>query len=572
MGRMTGANVFTNPGYEETPEVQMARVYDNRGRRVSETDTNSSSSNLVYSYSIPNPGGYDGAGNVKEVTDSVIGHWTYGYDQLNRLTSAASDSGPWATLNIAYSHDNWGNLLGEAFTGSPTESLSYPETQTFNGYSYIDGSLPAGAPIYNNHMEGTSYDASGGMQDDGTNSYLYDAEGRICAFQGDYTPFAKWQYIYDGMGHRVAKGTITTFSCDRSTNGYSEAEEYLVGQDGQQMIANDPSSGVEDIDVMDQPTGGQLLASDNFQVGDWYVSFHDLVGTRRAEADDGYGELSLGLLTLPYGESLNWAGYGGADATNKYFADKPLDVDSHLNNFGARDYKNFRGFFMTPDPSGLAFANLGNPQSLNLYAFALGNPVSLTDPTGLAVDDCIQAAPSSSPTMDRSRDLDTAGGPPCSVGKGKSKKDPCAGIPNCVSVSGNLPYLQQEEIRSQGRFELEAAANAPAPPQNQPTGPTARQYAACAAQGAAAGIAGFFGAPNGISIPPNPNALIRPARAGLEAATPALITTAGELGGTAAAEFAADFIPGVGEALLVAQTGVAIYRGVKQYSACINQH
>ena len=45
------------------------------------------------------------------------------------------------------------------------------------------------------------------------------------------------------------------------------------------------------------------------------------------------------------------------------------------------------GRFMTPDPSGLAFADPTNPQSLNLYSYVLNNPLTNIDPTGL---DCVQ--------------------------------------------------------------------------------------------------------------------------------------------------------------------------------------
>lgn len=41
------------------------------------------------------------------------------------------------------------------------------------------------------------------------------------------------------------------------------------------------------------------------------------------------------------------------------------------------------GRFMSPDPSGLTYANAANPQSLNLYSYALNNPLKFTDPTGL---------------------------------------------------------------------------------------------------------------------------------------------------------------------------------------------
>jgi RHS repeat-associated protein len=41
------------------------------------------------------------------------------------------------------------------------------------------------------------------------------------------------------------------------------------------------------------------------------------------------------------------------------------------------------GRFLSPDPSGLYYAGPTNPQSLNLYSYALNNPLKNTDSTGL---------------------------------------------------------------------------------------------------------------------------------------------------------------------------------------------
>lgn len=38
---------------------------------------------------------------------------------------------------------------------------------------------------------------------------------------------------------------------------------------------------------------------------------------------------------------------------------------------------------MSPDPSGLVYADPTNPQSLNLYSYALNNPLAFLDPSGL---------------------------------------------------------------------------------------------------------------------------------------------------------------------------------------------
>jgi RHS repeat-associated protein len=61
---------------------------------------------------------------------------------------------------------------------------------------------------------------------------------------------------------------------------------------------------------------------------------------------------------------------------------KERDTESGLDYFGARHYDSSMGRFMSPDPTGLAYANPNNPQSLNLYGYALNNPLMNVDPTG----------------------------------------------------------------------------------------------------------------------------------------------------------------------------------------------
>ena len=65
------------------------------------------------------------------------------------------------------------------------------------------------------------------------------------------------------------------------------------------------------------------------------------------------------------------------------FTGKERDTESGLDYFGARHYASSMGRFMSPDPSGLVYADITNPQSFNLYSYALNNPLKYTDPTGM---------------------------------------------------------------------------------------------------------------------------------------------------------------------------------------------
>jgi YD repeat-containing protein len=145
------------------------------------------STNALYSYAIPATGGYDKNGNLLTVTDSVMGKWTYAYDNLNRLlTASAPTSQPtgvsnyFAGIQSSWSYDNFGNRLTEtqgAIPGAnplPQAAMPQSSTATYNTSNQMTSATQNGGSAL-------VYDAAGNVTFDGLNSYLYDAEGRICA-------------------------------------------------------------------------------------------------------------------------------------------------------------------------------------------------------------------------------------------------------------------------------------------------------------------------------------------------------------------------------------------------------
>ena len=78
------------------------------------------------------------------------------------------------------------------------------------------------------------------------------------------------------------------------------------------------------------------------------------------------------------------------DASHYKFSGKERDSESGNDYFGARYYSSAMGRFMTPDWSAKAepvpYAKLDNPQSLNLYEYALNNPLSGVDKDGHSSD------------------------------------------------------------------------------------------------------------------------------------------------------------------------------------------
>ena len=217
------------------------------------------------------------------------------------------------------------------------------------------------------------YDPAGNVLNDLTNQYAYDGEGRICAVYNPYTGYT--QYIYDGEGRRVAKGTINFLSCNTGSNGFAPAESYLLGQAGEHISELDGSGNFLRSHVY---ANGQLLATyangtTEFPLGDW-------LGTNRVVANPD-GTIAGTCINLPFGDELICN--GNVPVNGHHFTGQVHDLETGNEYFGARYYGSWVGRFMSPDPSGLAFANPANPQSLNLYSYALNNPLINIDPTGM---------------------------------------------------------------------------------------------------------------------------------------------------------------------------------------------
>ncbi|MGA9129544.1 MAG: hypothetical protein WB425_15515, partial [Terracidiphilus sp.] len=193
----------------------------------------------LYSYTIP-AGGYDKNSNLLKVSDSVLGGWSYNYDNLNRLSSATVTSGSYAGTNIggatmSWSYDNFGNRSAQSAANTAALTSSWAHYSTGNNRMTATNSATGGL----------SYDLSGDVLFDGTHDYLYDAEGRICASAPASAPgipqLPGTGYLYGPDGERVAKGTITSWSCSRTTNGFSTTENYILGPSNEQLSVTDGS-------------------------------------------------------------------------------------------------------------------------------------------------------------------------------------------------------------------------------------------------------------------------------------------------------------------------------------------
>ncbi len=107
--------------------------------------------------------------------------------------------------------------------------------------------------------------------------------------------------------------------------------------------------------------------------------FVDVLGSTRAVTDSS-GNTCFEADYYPYGQETTPANATNGCSPTYEFAGYEFDSETGNYYAYARYYDPQLGRFLSPDPLGGA---VGNPQSLNRYAYVVNNPESLIDPLGL---------------------------------------------------------------------------------------------------------------------------------------------------------------------------------------------
>ena len=178
--------------------------------------------------------------------------------------------------------------------------------------------------------------------------YLYDGEGRICAVESMIAGMpAMTGYLYTAEGQRVAKGMISTWSCDPATNGFTTTNEYVIGSSGEQMSewGVDPGSSTPAWQHTNVWADGQLFATYDLLGLHYYLN--DWLGNRRVQTDSS-GIVENICSNLPFGDDLTCT-QPTQFPTEHHFTGKERDTESGNDYFGARYYASTTGRFLSPD-------------------------------------------------------------------------------------------------------------------------------------------------------------------------------------------------------------------------------
>jgi RHS repeat-associated protein len=302
---------------------------------------------------------FDNANRISGITDSSNSalSWTYGFDSLDRLTSATTSA-----ITEGWTYDADGNQLTE--TG--TTPITFTPSTSSNQLTATTGSL----------IRSYSYDAAGHTLAYATSSFSYNNRGRM-----ESTTSSSTDYLYNALGQMIEKsGTLGTTAFMQDEAGH------LIGEyDGSGNLIEE-TIWLGDIPVATlQPNGSG-------GVNIFYVHT-DHLNTPRKIAQPSTGTLAWRWDADPFGTAAPNQNPGGLGTFpyNLRFPGQYYQAETGLNQNWRRDYDAQVGRYVESDPIGLQGGN-------STYAYVSGKPIMFTDPAGL--EPCFVVGRYSTPWQD----------------------------------------------------------------------------------------------------------------------------------------------------------------------------
>ena len=327
------------------------------------------------------------------VNDGVTRSYSFEYDNLDRLLSAEYETNNSGDYSTTYQYDKHGNptkILRQGIVNKNNGNLSYDRVDNlsleYSGnqlsaiYENAENTIYAGATDYHEREyngDGFAWDDNGNMTRDaarGISSITYNRQNLPTAIV--YDDGHKVIYTYDAIGqkqrvyYQVAVTAVTAPMAQGISSWVRYRTELRRDFCDNIIFRNDSLERI-------LTTTGYISAD-----GTYHHFICDYQGNNRIVINDN-GVVEERINYYPYGmpfpETANIQPY-------KY-SQKELDMANGLNqyDFGARWYSHATALFTTQDPLAEKY------YALSPYIYCAGNPIMLTDPTGM--DMCVLLQP-----------------------------------------------------------------------------------------------------------------------------------------------------------------------------------
>jgi len=302
-------------------------TYDNADRLSSLSDALAGTAFLSLTY---------GRDNVGQLT--AENSKTFGYDTINRLTSAQI-----AGNQSTYTYDTANRLTQVQVASGSGSTYAYDAVDQLQSLTTTQGTTQLQRYTY-------AYDPNGNRisrtdQSSNSLSYVFDQANRLTSLGSTA------QYSYDGSGLRTQKNVGGV------TNAYTwnvAGSLPAVLLDGQTAYVNGPGG----LPVEQITSSGQV-----------YYYHPDQLGSTRALTDSSGAVVQ----TYDYDAYGSPSGSNGSVANPFQYAGQYTDAESGLQYLRARYYDASSQSFISRDPAVL----------LEPYSYAGGSPQSHSDPSGL---------------------------------------------------------------------------------------------------------------------------------------------------------------------------------------------
>lgn len=291
---------------------------------------------------------------------SAVRTFTYTHSPEHRLLSAVDQAAGQSAVTLNYAYDDAKRLT--AVSGSQTEAYGYDSTDNITSYSAA-GTSYTGAINNLNQLalingNNVTYDADGHVLADGTNTYSWDAEGRLVGVtvvaNGHSSTFG-----YDGLGRRldyvdqgsearyIGCGPTVCGTTGTTANGSSAYRSTLFAQGDRATRLTTIGAPIVHYYVQDQL--GSVTGT--------------LSSTGASPTVETYSAYGISPYNGIAGIGVGYAGLFEHSATGLLLADY-------------RVYSPKLGRWLSRDP-------IGENGGVNLYAYVEGNPLNAIDPLGL---------------------------------------------------------------------------------------------------------------------------------------------------------------------------------------------